>query len=213
MPQKGTVTREIAFHALESAVAAISEIPRNEWLRVVPFLRFESFSRGEIVCRAGEVSGEMFFLAEGIVREYYEPAPGQERIRSFIRGGRFFGSYTNVTSRSPSSTSAQCLTDCAVVRIPFDVIESRREALCWEKLNRRMLECLYSLKERREFEFLALDASERYAILLEDMPGLDDAVAHYHIASYLGITPVQLSRIRSKRKQSMEPAVRRASGQ
>ncbi len=97
MAKKQPVSREIAFHALETAVAAISDIPRNEWLRVVPFLRFESFARGTIVSKAGEISGEMFFLADGIVREYYEPAGGPERIRSFIRGGHFFGSYLGIT--------------------------------------------------------------------------------------------------------------------
>jgi CRP-like cAMP-binding protein len=63
----------------------------------------------------------------------------------------------------------------------------------------RFLALLALKKERREASFLLLDAGERYEAFLEDFADLVPRLPQYHIASYLGITPVALSRIRSRR--------------
>ncbi|MCP4271690.1 MAG: Crp/Fnr family transcriptional regulator, partial [Gammaproteobacteria bacterium] len=69
---------------------------------------------------------------------------------------------------------------------------------CWEKLGRLLAEQLYIKKETREAEFLLDDAETRYLNFQTNYPGLEDRLTQYHVASYLGITPVMLSRIRRR---------------
>jgi len=70
----------------------------------------------------------------------------------------------------------------------------------WQELGRRIAENFYVGKERREYELLQLSASERYLMFDQEYPGLARRIPQYYVASYLGITPVALSRIVSRLK-------------
>ena len=70
--------------------------------------------------------------------------------------------------------------------------------MCWQIVARKLAEMVFILKEKREAELLLSDAQERYQQFLADYPNLEKHIAQYHIASYLGITPESLSRIRAK---------------
>ena len=65
----------------------------------------------------------------------------------------------------------------------------------------RLLELAFLEKAQRENQLLGMAADQRYAVFAETFPGLEARVAAKHIASYLGITPVQLSRLRQKRRR------------
>jgi CRP-like cAMP-binding protein len=67
-----------------------------------------------------------------------------------------------------------------------------------ERVGRRLAEFYFVDKEQREIEIVLLDAEKRYQIFLQQYPGLSQLIPQYHIASYLGVTPTQLSRIRRK---------------
>jgi len=74
----------------------------------------------------------------------------------------------------------------------------RDRYLCWQEVAARYAEMLFAEKERREREFLSDDAATRYRTFLADSPDLESRLPQYFIASYLGITPVALSRIRGR---------------
>jgi CRP-like cAMP-binding protein len=69
---------------------------------------------------------------------------------------------------------------------------------CWNTIARKYVETLFIEKEKRERRLLSEDAATRYLSFQKDYPGLEDKIPQYQIASYLGITPVALSRIRKK---------------
>ena len=69
----------------------------------------------------------------------------------------------------------------------------------WQRLGRKLIEYYYLIIERREYQFLALSAKERYQQFRSDYPGLEQRISQAQIASYLGINPVTLSRIRSSK--------------
>lgn len=79
-------------------------------------------------------------------------------------------------------------------------MQIRENHPCWDRFLIKLLEKGYSTKEKRERELLHLDADERYAIFLEEYPTLESRVKQHMIASYLGITPESLSRIRKNRE-------------
>jgi len=65
-----------------------------------------------------------------------------------------------------------------------------------ERLSRKIAEYYFIEKEKKELEIILLDASQRYIIFQNDFPNLEQLIAQFHIASYLGVSATQLSRIR-----------------
>jgi CRP-like cAMP-binding protein len=72
------------------------------------------------------------------------------------------------------------------------------ESNCWSNVSRQYIEDLFIEKEQREKELFALDATSRYLSFRKRYPDVERRVSQYHVASYLGITPQALSRIRKR---------------
>lgn len=96
--------------------------------------------------------------------------------------------------RSPFTIEA--MEDSIVIEISHDLLKQlMKQYHSWERFIRISVERLYSRKEERERELLYLSARERYNACLRKYPGLDLRVPQYHIASYIGVSPVSLSRL------------------
>lgn len=158
-----------------------------------------SFAAGALVIEAGEVTTELHFLTSGIGRYYYLTPDGKEFNKSFSREGQALGSVSSLVNGTPCPFFIQALEPCECLSISYRDVN----VLCngyreWESLVRRLLEQLVIKKERREADFLLLSATERYKKYLTEFADVADRIPHYHVASYLGITDVALSRIRKR---------------
>lgn len=92
----------------------------------------------------------------------------------------------------------EALEDSVICEIQYkDWIKLKQEHVCWKELLILFLEKAFVIKEKREREFLLLSATERYTIFKEEFPGLEHRIKQHHIASYLGISPVSLSRLKN----------------
>src|SRR5262249_37434343 len=150
--------------------------------------------------RAGDRAEHCFFVARGLVRELYVDDAGKEYTRTFLGEGDITGSLLDLLSRAPAVTWIQALEPTATLAWRFEDLE----ALCarFPQLTagvRRFVEALYVRKARREYEMLVLSAADRYAAWRREQPALDARVSRKHVASYLGITPEHLSRLRAAR--------------
>ena len=106
-------------------------------------------------------------------------------------------------TKQPNKIIQQALTTCTIWTADYAKIEAlydRHHEM--ERIGRKVAEHYYLEKEKNLVEMALLDADKRYAILKERFPTIESQVQQYHIASYLGITPTQLSRIRKKIKNS-----------
>ena len=95
----------------------------------------------------------------------------------------------------------ETLSDCKIYEVDYHKFMQ----LCdknpkLKDLYTRVLEVLYIKYEKRLVEMISMDATCRYLELRRQNPNIDKLISQYHIASYLGITPVQLSRIKKKIK-------------
>ncbi len=91
-------------------------------------------------------------------------------------------------------------TDCLILKANYEKITNLYDSTPkFERLSRILAEHFFVSKEKREIELVMLDASERYEIFKKEHSNLGNLIPQYHIASYLGITPTQLSRIRAKK--------------
>jgi CRP-like cAMP-binding protein len=160
-----------------------------------------TLNKGEYFIRAGETPEHSGFINAGLVRFFYQTPKGQEFNKSFAYENQFMGAYSAFLTGTSTRFNIQALEECSILVVKIrHLVALFDKHGCWEKFGRILAEQLYIKKEQREAEFLLDDAEIRYQKFLQRYPGLEQRLAQYHIASYVGITPVALSRIRNKIK-------------
>lgn len=162
-----------------------------------------NFQEGEYLHRAGEPANRVFFLITGLCRYFYITQQGKEFNKSFVKEHQFCGAIHYTKQPEQCRYNIQALEDTVCIAIPSKTLYELYESFhYWCIVGRISMEMLAIKKERREAEFLLDSAEERYRRFLEENPGVSSRINQLHIASYLGITNVALSRIRKKMKDA-----------
>lgn len=184
---------------LRAVVAAFVEMPDEAWALGAQHFTYREYRKDEYLLRAGDISEWVYFVAKGILRQFYTTIDGKEFNKSFSLEDEPCGSFRSSLTQTPSRFSIQALEPSAVLQIRFDqlfaLFDQDRH---WERLGRKAAEYQTLINEAREAEFLLDDATVRYVNFRQQYPNLEKRITQYHIASYLGITNVALSRIRKK---------------
>lgn len=189
------------FLALKAVVDHLVAPPEEEWQRFKQHFVARTLNKGDYFTRAGETPEYFGFINAGLVRFFYQTPQGQEFNKSFAYENHFVGAYSAFLTNTTARFSVQALEDSnLLVANMRHMVALFDKHSCWEKFGRILAEQLYIKKEQREAEFLLDDAETRYHSFLQRYPGLEERLTQYHIASYVGITPVALSRIRNKAK-------------
>lgn len=154
---------------------------------------------GAFFIEEGKYAKEIGFLESGVVRAFFVNADGKEYNKQFFVGPTLVGAYTSLLTKQKNRIAQKALTDCKLWTVSFDEIERLYAKFHdLERLGRKIAEYYFIEKEKKELEMALLDAEKRYLILREEFPSLEMKIPQYHIASYLGISPTQLSRVRNK---------------
>jgi len=182
------------LHGLLRATAPLSD----EELRLVPVPQCLSLPAGSALLRAGECAREVAVVLEGGLREYFLLADGTERTKGFTLPVDFGGSLSDLLSGEPSRTWVVAEQPSRLLVLRWSDYSALLDAAPgWQRFARVVAETLYRRKVEREYELLALDAAERYRRTLLRWPTLESCFNQRQIASYVGITPVHLSRLRA----------------
>lgn len=158
--------------------------------------------KGEHFLELGKVAKEIAFLEKGIVRAFYRNQEGQEYNKHFFVEGSFIGGYSSLITGLPNQISQEALTDCDIWVVNYTALTNLYDQCPdLERMARRLAEQFFVQKEKREIEIIQLEAKERYLIFLKEFPQIEQKIPQYQIASYLGITATQLSRVRKELSQ------------
>ena len=159
----------------------------------------DQLKKGGYFIRKGQFAKEIAFLETGIVRAYYIDKNGKEYNKHFFSSPSIIGSYGSLISKEKNNVAQQALTDCTIWKAPYSKVEELSESNHEiERLRRVIAENFFLRHEKKELEMAMLDADKRYLIFRKEFPKLELEIPQYHIASYLGISATQLSRIRKK---------------
>ncbi|MBK7008789.1 MAG: Crp/Fnr family transcriptional regulator [Saprospiraceae bacterium] len=158
---------------------------------------FRTLKKGTILLKEGQYSKESYFVLKGCIRTYYL-IDGEEKTTDFFTETETL-SPPCVVSKTPSEYYVDCIEDCSLLISNSDMEEEVNSKFPkFEIMCRRLSEELLA-KERLEFdEFRTSSPEQRYLSLLEKRQDLIQRVPQHQLASYLGITPQSLSRLRAR---------------
>jgi len=193
---------EKEFDILYPVLNEISPVSKEIWDQSKKYFHLKVLKKGEYLFHMEEKVDDYYFLIKGLARYYYLTIEGKEFNKSFAeKEGHLLSSISSVTQGSGSPFSVEVLSDFTTLYISYkDLLVLGEKYKEWNNLLLRIYENLIIKKEKREADFLLLDARQRYEKFLIDYKMISNVVANYHIASYLGITDVALSRIRKEMK-------------
>ena len=175
-------------------------LDKEEWESLSQLFFKEELTRGEYFAIENRIETKFGFLLKGVIRAFYRTHEGIEYNKTFFTDNEFFGAFTSLVSQQPNKIIFQALTDCLILKASYtDYTKLFTKHRHIETLARIIAEQFFIEKEKREIEIVTLQADERYRIFKEEYPDIENLIPQYHIASYLGITPTQLSRIRAKK--------------
>jgi len=184
---------------LKTFFNSLIPVSTQSWDRFAALFTPKFLKKGDYFITDGQTAKEIGFLESGIVRAFYRNNEAIEYNKHFFVNPCFIGGYASLITKTPNQINQQALTDCNIQTARYGDIQTLYETCPdIERASRILAELFFVQKEQREIEIVLLDADQRYQIFQKDFPQLQQQIPQYHIASYLGITPTQLSRIRRK---------------
>jgi CRP-like cAMP-binding protein len=154
---------------------------------------------GQAFCRLGQSHHELAYIKSGFVRYYVTLADGEEATKDFSFSGTFTLSFGSAAVQRPAQVAIAAIVPTELLVWPYQTLLNLYESHAeWQKVGRRVAEFLYVRKEQRELSFLLMDAQTRYKVMREQFGPQIDSVPQYLLASYLGIRPQSLSRLRKQ---------------
>lgn len=186
--------------ALREAMDSYYQLSDDTWQSICDITTFLTVKKNDYLCRVNELQTGFYFVGSGLFRVFIIDEKGHEYNKIFFDQHTFPGSMVSLLKDEPSLFEIQALEDSTVLHINFK--QYRKLLMISEDL--KLFHIFYLeknwliKKSSREVSLVQQDAQERYMEFLEKHPTLHKRLTQYHIASHLGITPTQLSRIRKK---------------
>ena len=174
------------------------KLTESDWEIFASKLTRQQFEKKEMLLKIGETENYLSFVEKGIVR-FYIPKDEGDFTFGFVFKGSFVSAYDSFLTQSPSGYVVETITDTVLWRLTYgDLLKIYDESKIGNLIGRKASEDLFLKKSRRELSLLQETAEERYLNLFTERPELLRQIPLKFIASYIGITPQALSRIRRR---------------
>jgi CRP-like cAMP-binding protein len=163
------------------------------------YFEIKKYEKKDFLVKENTKSSDFFLILDGFVRTFHVSEQGEEITTEISEKGELVCSMYSLLKNEKSFENSQCITNCLICVIS----EKSFEKLCiqnpnWFQLGLKFLKNDILKKEERIRGFAKLKANERYQKLLTEKPNVIQNVPIIYIASYLGIKPESLSRLRSQ---------------
>jgi CRP-like cAMP-binding protein len=191
---------KMSFLALRHSLESYAPISDESWEALRGISKFRSLTKHTLLYRAGDIPQSYAYIYQGLVRGFVCDDKGNEYNKKFFDEGKFPGAMSALLTDTPSKLGFDTLEKTFLIEIDFVAYRQ----LLLESDDLKLFQIYYLEKnwlldkDEREIALVQQDASARYQQFISEFPSLVQRLPQYHIASHLGITPTQLSRIRKK---------------
>ncbi|HZH66139.1 MAG TPA: Crp/Fnr family transcriptional regulator [Flavisolibacter sp.] len=183
---------------IRAYLSAITPVSDGDWEKISSHLKILSIPKNSVLLKEGQVCNDVYFVVKGLVR-LYVVADGKQICRQFFFENSFVSAYDSFLSKQPSKTSADVLEDTTLYYFNHADIQYFYEQIpTFQLIGRVLAENMFIKISERVNSFLTESPELRYTQLVTNRPKVLQRIPQYMIASYLGITPEHLSRIRKK---------------
>lgn len=153
--------------------------------------------KGDYFAEAGKISTQIGYVTDGILRVCYYDKRGDSFTRYFVYENRFVVDMNSFRDESPSAEYIEAITDCQLLVFSKEDFSQLAGLIPgWDTIFVKITSYVLENKLKATSNMLVQDAQNRYLNFLDHYPGLANRVPLHMLASYLGITPSSLSRIR-----------------
>jgi CRP-like cAMP-binding protein len=181
-----------------------TSLNEEEQQAIVDEIRIQEFKKGTVLFKQGDVPTKCYFILKGCVRQYSIDEDGRETTSNFFTEEQAIAIFNHHKPDKSSDYTFTCVEDSVLVVGDLDTekdMYNKHPQL--ESMTRRMIEANFSQVQEEFAAFIASSPEERFKMLLMKRPSLIDRVPQHQLASYLGITPESLSRIKKRIQQDL----------
>lgn len=176
----------------------IPKLREDDWNAIHEKFTVQQLKKGDFLVRNGDVCRLVSFVNKGLLRMFYM-IDGKDMSIAFVCENVYISEYASFLTCQPAAMNIEALEDCELVNLSFNDMQSIYKSIpVFETFGRKIAEALFIMISTQTHELLILTPEERYQSLTQHQPFIIQRVPQYMIASFIGITPEHLSRIRKK---------------
>lgn len=187
------------YDLILSSIARHIELSREEQQYFTSLLKHRTLRKKQYLLQAGDVSRYENFVTKGLLRAYTVDNKGQEHIAMFGMEGWWISDLYSFLTNTPATQHIDALEDSEVLSIEHSDLEKLYLQIPkFDRFFRILLQNAFVANQQRILASISQTAEEQYNAFIKKYPSLEQRIPQTQIASFLGITPETISRIRRK---------------
>ena len=182
---------------MKSIFESIQILSQHELHKLDNLITIKNLKKGEFLLEENQICNEIVFIKNGILRSYFFNHQGDEITNCFAFENQFMASFSSFITQAVAEENIQALTDTEVQVIDRKGLEKLyKSSANWQEIGRKIAEMEFVNLQKRMVSFQKLSGKQRYEELCKNHQNYIQLIPLQYLASYLGITPRHLSRIR-----------------
>lgn len=174
------------------------DLSAEDLIRIGKRIPVSQFTRGTVLLKEGEIARASYYVLKGCVRAFYL-VDGEERTSDFFTENQSAAALESYSHQIPSTHFLDCVEDCTLSVLTYENEQAlTRDFPGFGSICRNSMQANFGRHQEWLSTFIIKTPEERYLHLLETRPDLVHRIPQYHLASYLGVKPESLSRIRKR---------------
>lgn len=181
-----------------TTIASYIDLNRSEEESIRKLFKQKLFKKGDFFLAEGQVCKHVGFIVKGLAR-YYINHEGEDKTYAFAKENDFVCNNESFIPQSPTTKIIQALEDCEILQISYDDLQIFYKSVRGgERFGRLIIEQVF-IQTLQDLSSFYTDSPEyRYEKFVQNHPDLQQRISQYHLASYVGVKPQSLSRIRKR---------------